>query len=207
MGRKIELVAGQVFNRLTVVSEIPATKSGRLRWACICVCGTPTEVGAYELVSHHTKSCGCWTFEASKLANTTHGRSYSVEHQAWRDMWQRCTNPNNPYYHIYKDRLPPGEWRDFPTFYRDVGARPSKGLSLDRIDNDKPYGPGNCRWATPKEQSRNRSRTIYAELEGETLSLAEFAARFEVPYDRVYVRFVKLKWPLLRALTEKPRGY
>lgn len=88
-------------------------------------------------------------------------RANPEEYDAWKNMWQRCTNPNNPAYIEYKSRRPPEEWRDFKVFFEHVGSRPSPKHSLDRIKNELPYGPGNVRWATKKVQANNTSRTIY----------------------------------------------
>jgi hypothetical protein len=88
-------------------------------------------------------------------------------------MWSRCTNPLHRRYWQYADRLPPDEWRDFQVFLEHVGPRPSSRHSLDRIRNAEPYGPGNVRWATPKEQTRNRSTNRLVIHRGVVVSLAE----------------------------------
>lgn len=203
---KLANAIGKTFNRLTVKSaapENPYIASRALLVNCSCSCGKTTVVALSSVLSNHTKSCGCLVYDTPK--NRTHGMSYTDENQVWRDMWQRCTNPNNPYYELYKDRVPPASWKSFETFFADMGPRPGKGYSLDRVDNSKPYGPTNCRWATRKEQNRNKSKTVYVEYEGSRIALADLTDRYNVPYDRVYVRVMKLGWELTRALTQPPR--
>ena len=91
---------------------------------------------------------------------TKHGMFGTRIYRVWSEMVQRCTNPNNQHWGHYGGRgiTVCDEWRDFGTFYRDVGDRPTPGHSLDRIDNDAGYGPSNCRWATKSEQNVNRRK-------------------------------------------------
>lgn len=195
-------LTGKVFGRLTVTGPSAKGNVKHNVWVCLCECGKSVDISGRNLITEHNKSCGCLMYSSR---NVTHGLSYSSEHQVWRDMWQRCTNPNNPYYHIYQDKVPPQAWKDFNVFYTDMGPRPGTGFSLDRIDTGKPYGPENCRWATVKQQNRNKVKTVYVEFEGQPQALANLAERFDVPYDRVYVRIVKLGWPVEKALTQPPR--
>lgn len=81
--------------------------------------------------------------------------SRKVLRVAWRNMWDRCTNPEHKNYEEYEDLTICERWRDFENFLLDMGEKP-QGLSLDRKDNNKGYSKDNCRWASWSEQSHNR---------------------------------------------------
>lgn len=160
-------LVGHRRNRLTVIAEIGRKTPKNRRWLCLCDCGNYTEVDTGPLNFGNTKSCGCLRAESSlrniegARAPIKHGNSrrsgWSGAYSSWSAMRTRCTNPNSKSWAYYGGRgisfHPP--WRDFQAFLRDMGDRP-QGLTLDRIDPDKDYGPGNCRWASRLEQSRNR---------------------------------------------------
>lgn len=149
---KLQDMTGMTIGKLTVVGRAANDRHGRACWACLCGCGNSVTVGGFNLRSGNTKSCGC------EQGGPVHRMIGSKEHVAWVNMKQRCLNPNNPRYSSYGGRgitVCP-EWMEFEAFYADMGDCPAANLSIDRINNDKGYEPGNCRWATASEQQRNK---------------------------------------------------
>lgn len=175
-------LAGQHFGRWTVLSRGPLVSNSRL-WHCRCDCGGERAVSTSNLRSGKSKSCGCLRVEDIRARLTRHGCSPdgrpSPEYISWAGAKKRCENPRTANYDRYGGRgisICP-EWsRDFAAFLRDMGPRPS-GTSLDRIDNDGPYAPGNCRWASPHEQARNKRSNHLITAGGETLCVRAWSER------------------------------
>jgi len=157
-------LTGQRFGFLTVIRH-EGYRWGKRAWLCVCDCGKETTVITGSLTSGNTQSCGCFHRAVISRMNKqikprrTHGMRNTPEYRAWINMKSRCYNPNVPYYKWYGER---GisickEWLDnFAAFYEHIGPRPGKGYSIDRINNDGDYEPGNIRWATTYEQRNNR---------------------------------------------------
>jgi len=118
-----------------------------------------------------------------------------VEYDVWRAMLARCGNPNNNSFARYGGRgiKVCEQWLAFENFLADMGRRPPHS-ALERIDNDKGYGPENCRWATMTEQARNKSDSRFVTYQGTRMALAEAAERSGVAYSVVHAR-IRLGWP------------
>lgn len=131
-----------------------------------------------------------------------HGLSKTVGYRTWYAMLQRCQNPRNPVFRRYGGRgiTVCDRWQSFENFYADMGSRPTPKHSIDRIDNNGNYEPGNCRWATPHEQARNRGDNYLIEWRGETRCLSDWCEVVGLTYSTVKGR-LDSGWSVERALT------
>jgi len=184
---------GARFGRLVVVGFIgmDAGARPRPRFLCLCDCGRQHTAQSIALVRGYVKSCGCLQVECgrqniklaieagrevNRILRTTHSMSHKPEHNAWTGMKQRCHNPNNKGFGHYGARgiIVCDQWRSsFEQFYADMGPRPSKHQSLERINNDGPYAPGNVRWADRVAKATNRTDNRRVSHEGRQMTLAE----------------------------------
>lgn len=182
--RTIADMTGQRFGRLTVLSLAPREEGCRkVRWVCRCDCGTVFATKSYRLKNGETASCGC-----SRLGNknqtgasvTTHGASRrgpdNSTYRSWKSMNDRCRYPSLDMYRHYGGRgiKVCDRWKSFENFLADMGRRPAE-MTLDRIDVNGDYEPGNCRWADDATQRRNTRRSRLITCDGEEKTLAEWA--------------------------------
>lgn len=189
---------GQRYGKLVVIGPFKRrrTSAGRalLFWRCKCDCGTKLWVCSGELVRGGTTACGC--MKGAKLRHGFARKKKLPEYITWILMKRRCYNNNcadYPFYGGIGIRVCNRWLNSFENFLADMGRRPSREYSIDRIDNAKGYYPGNCRWATATEQARNRKRShLTNEIEGVVhilrkngFKIREIAERLDVPIGTV----------------------
>ncbi len=166
---------GQLFGLLTVVSFHHAGRRGGAYYLCTCSCGGQRVVKAWELLSHHRVSCGCIVEHHGENC----GPKPTPEYRAWCAMRSRCLCASNPRFALYGGRgiqICERWLRSFEAFLADVGRRPGPGYSLDRYPNKNGnYEPGNARWATQMQQTRNTRSNRLLTINGETHCLSEWA--------------------------------
>ena len=181
MAAAIEL-AGRRFGLLTALKRDPGAKPAR--YAVRCDCGVEKSVRADHLRERKVISCGCEHRRRAKerasnldAYRTTHGASKTPAYSVWHGMKGRCENPNDPAFDRYGARgiKMCDRWQNFSNFLADMG-QPPIGLTIERENNDGPYEPSNCRWATRKEQQNNRSCNRSYTLNGRTQNLTQWAA-------------------------------
>lgn len=194
-----EDLTGRKIGRWSVLGRSKSIDK-RVYWDCRCDCGTERAV-RFDKV---TESCGCLSRELAKKRFTTHGMSGSPEYLAWENMIVRCENPRHKHFRHYGGRgiKVCSRWRNsFEEFFEDMGKRPSSKHSIDRINNDGNYEPGNCRWATRIVQARNTRDFITVLFNGKNQSLQEWANETGIPRNRLYDRLYREGWSMERALT------
>ena len=194
--------SGKRFGRLLVIRRAENGRCGGVRWECVCDCGNTTKSFRSGLASGITTSCGCKQKEHAKRlgeGKRTHGMSKSKEEYAWRHAIERCKNPKNCQFKNYgaKGIEVCERWMKFENFIEDMGLAPSSNHTLDRIDSNKGYSPENCRWATWKQQQRNRTNNRVLEIDGKKKSLAEWCEIFDFNYERALSR-ARNGWPVER---------
>lgn len=174
-------LTGQIFSRLKVISYQGKDKHSHNLWLCVCECGNQGTYTTSVLTTENTMSCGCFrkeTCAAIGKTNQTHGLTNAPGYKSWSHIVDRCTDPKHEHYHNYGGRgiKLHDEWLESPEkFLTHIGPRPSAEHTVDRIENEGHYEPGNVRWATPAEQSRNTRRNIHVEYLGETYILKDLA--------------------------------
>lgn len=168
-----------------MIKQVGRNKQRKILWLCKCDCENKTIVRGSSLKIGDTKSCGCLQKETISKINTKHNHSkrgkITQTYESWHQMIQRCINTDHKYYKDYGGRKIKVclLWMKFENFLEDMGKAP-KGLQLDRIDNNKGYYKRNCRWTTPREQSRNRRTNILITHENKTQCIAAWAEEYGI---------------------------
>jgi len=189
---KFRDLTGQKFFRLTVIRrDEPQPSDRNVFWLCKCECTKITRAAGANLVNGQKLSCGCYQAEsAAKMLKVNrlakpglHGLSQTDEYNIWSRMKARCGNQTDHKFPIYGARgiKVCDRWlHSFEAFYADMGPRPTKKHTIDRINNDGNYEPGNCRWVTNFQQSRNRSTNVNITINGVTRCVVDWATVLNV---------------------------
>lgn len=195
--KKLNII-GLRFERLTVLSELPErTKQGKVLFECKCDCGNIINVIGSKLKNGWTKSCSCLQKEKAKLAtppNKTHGLSKTLIYSTYYTMISRCNNINNESYPHYGGRgiTVCERWMEsFENFISDMGEKPTKNHSIDRIDVNGNYEPSNCRWATKIEQENNKTDNRIIFHKGKNYTIAQLSKLLNINYSTLWNRTVR----------------
>ncbi len=204
--KKFKDITGKQFGKLIVVGY--AGKNDKIHyWICKCSCGGPLiKIRRYNLISGHTRSCGCLVREI--FHPSIHGMTKTPEYCCWRTMRDRCLNPKCKFYIDYGGRGIKicDRWLEsFENFYEDMGPRPSNKHSIDRIDNNGNYCKENCKWSTTIEQCNNRRTNRMIEFNNEIKTLVEWSRITEIPPRTIAYRILA-GWTIEESLTTKVRA-
>lgn len=198
-------LTGNLFGRLRVIS-LNEFRNHRSFWICECSCGKTVTIMGKRLTNGHTKSCGCLARDVLTKRNFKHGHStrknQSPEYKAWCHIKDKCFNSDSFDFYLYGARgiSVCSRWSVFSHFLADMGLRPSSKHSIDRIDNDGNYEPGNCRWATSSIQANNKRTNRILSLNGKSMTMIQWANHLSICYGTLRDR-IRRGWTHKRALT------
>jgi hypothetical protein len=189
--RGIQVKAGQRLGSVVTVGLDTPAADGHARWKCRCDCGVECTLQSNVLKRSKHASCGCKVSQLIADSSTKHGYHGTSTYSSWRAAIYRCHNGESKDFHKYGARgiQVCQRWRDsFEAFLADMGERPD-GTTIDRYPNkDGNYEPGNCRWATPSEQARNRHSSLSVQWKGESRHLGDVAAELGISYRAAHSR-------------------
>lgn len=195
--KKVIDLTGEIFNNLKVIN-FSEVKNKNSHWICECLlCGSSTVVSSPNLKSGNTQDCGCMKIIKLKKSSTTHGMSRTSTWNSWNNMRKRI-KVGSSHSRIYGEIDIDDSWSFFENFLTDMGER-QKGMSIDRIDNNKGYSKENCRWATQAEQNRNRSTNVILDFEGKSMCVTDWAKQIGVHRDTIRRR-IKRGLPIEKVL-------
>lgn len=202
---------GRKFGRLLVLCTAGRTPRREIKWLCRCDCGNRKVVKSTNLERGTTKSCGCLFVEMLKQKHESqfrHGLCGTPEHRAWAAMKSRCMDQTHKFYADYGGRgiTVCERWQDFRNFIADMGKRPTTKHTLERLDNSLGYVPGNCEWATRKQQANNRRSSRVLEFRGERLTASQWAQRLGHNVNDIYRR-LNHGWSVEKALMTPIKRY
>lgn len=207
---KLRDLTGLTLSYLTVLERAPDhfKPSGKkvVRWLCQCNCGKKTVVTTDNLVSGHTKSCGCLRHEPY---TKTHGETNTRLYKIWVGIKDRCYNSNSYNYENYGERgiLVCDEWNSSYESFRDWAMCNgySDSLTIDRVDYDGDYEPSNCRWTDVKTQANNRRTNRFITFKGETHTISEWGEITGIKPNTIRMRLDSYGYTIEQALSTTPK--
>ena len=203
-------ITGERYGQLTVIAPHHKDNRGEWCWLCKCDCGNETITTGYRLRSGKTRSCGCLQRELRSAGfRKTHGKTDTPLYTAWLNMRSRCYNTSNIMYDHYGGRgiRVCDEWRNDSTAFIDWAESNGyrEGLTIDRIDVNGNYEPGNCRWVDKKTQYLNRTDSHFVTAFGKTQTIKEWADESGLNYDTIERRINAYGWSPEDAVSKKSR--
>lgn len=151
---------------------------------------------------HYQRYCDFGDPGPAQAKIEQHGLKTLPEYTVWKQIKGRCNNIKSKSYADYGGRgiKMCERWERFTVFLDDMGRRPTLQHTIERVNNDLGYAPDNCKWATRVEQNNNKRSNRRFTFEGETLTIAQWSRRVNIPYHSLYKRLVTNKWPVNKAL-------
>lgn len=204
--RKFEDLSGKRFGRLTVLHRVETPPGRQVYFLCRCDCGTEKAVQAPKLKSGNTRSCGCYNSDCRVVHGHARSASKTSEYNIYHGMLARCYNIKSLHYPTYGAAGVDvcERWRNsFEAFLEDMGPRPSKYHSIDRIDNSRGYSPDNCRWAESVTQMNNRKINHRVTFRGKTMTIAEWSKYLGIADTTIHTRLSR-GWSVEEALGLAP---
>lgn len=201
------------FGRLVALGPIGKTVGGQIMWLCLCDCGNKTNVRSSHLLQGTIVSCGCFGLERSIATHKKHGMSRAPIYAQWSSIVQRCTNPNCKEYRYYGGREDHpiqicDEWRNSFESFRDYMSQlpnyGEDGYSIDRVDNNDDYKPGNVRFATKEQQSQNTRQNHMLTFNGKTQGVSAWGRETGLGHQTISKRLLR-GWSVELALTTPRR--
>ena len=200
-------LTGKIFNKLTVLKRV-SSQNKHTRWLCRCECGNEIVAKGINLKNNHTKSCGCLKNDWAKRTGK-HYQKYSISshgnpfYDSWRGIMRRIKANTGNTYKSYKKRgiTVCDRWKNFENFLEDMSPTYFKGAQIDRINNDGNYEPGNCRWATRKEQMNNTRHNVKLTFQGKTKNIIQWAEEIGLSAKIIQARIKRYHWSVEKTLT------
>lgn len=202
MPKYVEMI-GKSFGRLTVISRAENDKNGTARWLCRCECGNEITTWGTCLRNGNTKSCGCLNDEVRHKSKKITARKNERLYTIWKNLRQRCTNPNSISYKNYGARgiTVCEEWNDYIVFKKWAFSNGyNDSLSIDRKDVNGNYCPENCKWSDDEEQANNKRNNVKYFVNGEYLTLPQVAKKYNISFGALRTR-LQNGWNIENAIS------